>query len=211
MVEQLVNMVTGLLAGPLGYFYVWLLMTCESMILPLPSEAVMPPAGIAIARGQMSWALVLLFSTLGSLTGSLVSYAIGRAGGIPLVRRFGKYLFLDEGHLQWVHDFFAKRGQWTIFVARFIPVVRHLSSIPAGLGKMPIAKFVAYTAAGAAMWNMTLAFAGFKLGQNWEKILVYRKPIDVAMVVLLAGLFVYVLQKLRRHAMQKRASETPQT
>ena len=96
----------------------------------------MPFAGFLVAEGSMSAAAAIGFATLGSLLGSLLSYALGRFGGRPLVRRFGKALLLDEDDLDRADRFFQRRGAITIFVGRFIPVVRHLISIPAGVGRM---------------------------------------------------------------------------
>lgn len=178
------------------YAGVFVLMTLESMIAPVPSEAVMPFAGMLITEGKFTFAGVIFFSTLGSIVGSMISYYLGWAGGRPLVEKFGKYLLLDKHHLDLTVNYFQKKGDITIFVSRFIPVVRHLISIPAGMGKMNIWKFSLYTIVGAGLWNAFLTYLGFKLGENWDEVLKYSSVIDIVIVVLLVIVIVYAANKL---------------
>jgi membrane protein DedA with SNARE-associated domain len=185
--------------GSIGYVGVFLLMVAESMFLPVPSEAVMPFAGFAIAEHTLSWAGVIAFATLGSIVGSLIGYMIGKLGGRPFVDRFGKYVLLDQTDLAATDRFFTRRGGITILVARFIPVVRHLISIPAGIGSMRLLPFCAFTIVGAGIWNAFLAWCGFVLQKNWSVILRYSHIIDIVVVVILAGLIVlYVVRHLMR-------------
>lgn len=182
-----------------GYVSVFLLMILESMVFPIPSEAVMPFAGFLIVTGRFTWAGVVVASTLGSIVGSLASYAMGRYGGEPFFRRFGKYFLLDMHELELTERFFRRRGPITIFLCRFIPVVRHLISIPAGVGRMPLLPFVVYTAVGAALWNAILTGAGVALKNNWDAIMAYSHTIDIVVVAALAGLVaVFVHQHWNR-------------
>jgi membrane protein DedA with SNARE-associated domain len=185
-----------------GYLSVFGLMVLESMVFPIPSEAVMPFAGFLIVTGRFTLAGVIAASTLGSIVGSLLSYAMGRYGGEPFFRRFGKYFLLDMHELEATQRFFQKRGQITIFVCRFIPVVRHLISVPAGAGRMPLLPFIVYTTIGAGLWNAILTVAGMKLKQNWEAIMKYSHTIDI---VVLAVLFALVALFVRRHWDRRRA------
>ncbi len=185
-----------------GYVSVFLLMVLESMVFPIPSEAVMPFAGFLIVTGRFTLAGVIVVSTLGSIAGSLLSYAMGRYGGEPFFRRFGKYFLLDMHELEATQRFFQKRGQTTIFVCRFIPVVRHLISIPAGAGRMPLLPFIVYTTIGAGLWNGILTVAGMILKQNWESIMKYSHTIDV---VVLLVLFALVAMFVYRHYHRWRA------
>ncbi|MFA5887613.1 MAG: DedA family protein [Candidatus Nanoarchaeia archaeon] len=178
-----------------GYSALFLLMALESMIAPIPSEIVMPFAGFLIVQGKFTLLSVALISAIGSVFGSLLSYWIGIFGGRRFILRFGKYLLLDESHLEWTEGFFKKHGEKTIFISRFIPVVRHLISIPAGIGKMRIGRFMAYTFAGALIWNTFLAWVGMKLRERWEIVHNYSSQIDVIMVAILAVVFIWFVYK----------------
>jgi membrane protein DedA with SNARE-associated domain len=179
-----------------SYPGVFLLMVLESMVFPVPSEAVMPFAGFLIVTGQFTFTGVIIASTLGSIVGSLASYAMGFYGGKPFIRRFGKYLLLDTHDLEITERFFAKRGELTIFISRFIPVIRHMISIPAGLGKMNIWKFIVYTILGAGMWNGFLAYIGYKLKSNWTEVMTYSHIIDIVVVAVLGLAFLYYAYKV---------------
>lgn len=175
----------------LGYLGAGFLMVLESMVAPVPSELVMPFVGFLVAEGKFTWTMSIVATSIGSIVGSLASYAMGYWGGRPLVMKVGKYLLLNERDLEWTEKWFARHGSWTIFVSRFIPVVRHLISIPAGLGKMRLLPFCVYTLIGATLWNVFLLVCGYKLKQNWDKVEHYSKQIDHVMivVVLLAGIW----------------------
>jgi membrane protein DedA with SNARE-associated domain len=186
-----------------GYGGVAFLMALESMIAPVPSEAVMPFAGFLIFEQKFTWEGVIFFSTLGSFIGSLLSYYMGYFGGRPLVERWGKYLLLNVHHLELTEQFFSRYGWMTIFISRFTPVVRHLISIPAGAGKMPLLPFVIYTILGAATWNAILTYVGFLMRENWQHIMKYHTLIDSVVVLCLLIGFSYVFYKL--YSAQKRA------
>ena len=186
-----------------GYLSVFILMTMESMVFPVPSEAVMPFAGFLIEQKTFTFWQVILVSTLGSIFGSLLSYYVGYYGGMPFVRRFGKYALLDVSELEATEKFFQKRGELTIFVCRFIPVVRHLISIPAGTGKMNVVKFSIFTIIGAGMWNAILAYAGFVLKSNWEEVMKYSHIIDIVVVLfLMAIVALYVHRHLKKRSVK---------
>ncbi len=185
----------------IGYAGIFLLMTAESMVLPMPSEAVMPFVGFAIAEGSLAWAGAIVAATAGSIAGSLVGYAIGRWGGRPFVARFGRYVLIDAEDLAWTDRFFQKRGSLTILVARFIPVVRHLISIPAGISRMRLLPFCLFTVIGAGAWNSFLALVGFGLRRNWDTVLRYSRVIDV---VVLGLLVLLVAWYVARHLVRRR-------
>jgi membrane protein DedA with SNARE-associated domain len=184
-----------------GHLGVFLLMTAESMILPVPSEAVMPFVGFLVAEGSMSSVTAIGAATLGSLVGSLVSYAVGRYGGRPLVARYGRYLLITEEDLDRADRFFKRRGATTILLARFVPVVRHVISIPAGVARMKLLPFCIFTIAGAGAWNAILVCLGALLRRNWETILRYARWVDLAVVGILVGAVVlFVVRHVRRRA-----------
>ena len=180
-----------------GYAGIFFLMVLESMVAPVPSEAVMPFAGVLWFSGEMSFWPIVIWSTLGSIVGSLISYAIGLYGGRPLLQKYGKYVLLKEHDLALTERFFEKYGDKTIFVSRFIPVVRHLISIPAGMGKMNLYKFIFYTALGAGLWNAFLAYAGYYLGSRWVEIRKYSEIIDIVLILAIVATVVFYVYKRR--------------
>jgi len=184
VVEFVAEWAVSIIAS-IDYIGVFLLMALESMIFPIPSEIVMPLSGYLIARGEFDFFWVILFSTLGSVFGSLISYVIGYVGGRKVIQKIGKYLLLNEEHLTWTENFFKKHGQKTIFISRFIPVIRHLISIPAGIGKMNIKRFTFYTFVGAGIWNTFLAWLGYILSDKLLLISKYSRIIDIFILVLL--------------------------
>lgn len=176
------------------YITVFLWMVMESMIFPVPSEAIMPFAGFLIATKQFSLRAVIIVSTAGSIVWSLISYAIWYYGGKPFIRKFWKYFLLDQEELESTEHFFKKRWSITIFICRFIPVVRHLISLPAGMGKMNLTKFIVYTLVGAGLRNTFLAVVGKILKENREEVMQYSSIVDIVVLVILVGIvarFVY--------------------
>jgi membrane protein DedA with SNARE-associated domain len=173
-----------------GYFGAGLLMALESMIAPIPSEAVMPFVGFLVADGNWNLWLAIAVTSLGSVTGSFLSYYMGYYGGKPLVLKVGRYLLLNPHDLVITEKFFHRRGGLvTVFISRFVPVVRHLISIPAGIGRMPLIPFLLVTLVGATMWNTFLLLCGMKLREHWPVVQTYSHQIDLVVgVILLAGL-----------------------
>lgn len=165
-----------------GYPVLGALMAMESMVVPVPSEAVMPFAGFLIAQGKWTWLGVALWSTVGSIVGSLVSYWIGAAVGRPMLLKWGRYVGLTASHLEMTERWFSRWGSHAVLLCRFVPVVRHLISIPAGAARMKLAPFVISTAVGAAAWNMFLAWVGYSLGERWQAIQELGHWLDVAVI-----------------------------
>lgn len=169
-----------------GLFGAGSLMALESMIAPVPSEVVMPPLGMAVHRGEFTWEGAIIATSMGSLIGSIISYYLGYFGGKPLVMKVGKYLMINEGHLDLSSRWFGRWGGLTVFISRFVPVVRHFISIPAGVARMKLWKFCLYTVIGATMWNTLLLWAGWYLEDKWEtNVMPYRSKIDMVVIVLL--------------------------
>jgi len=186
----------------LGYLGVGILMTLESMVAPVPSEAVMPFAGFLWYDGKFSLLGIVIASTLGSIIGSLISYYIGAYGGRPLVKKFGRYLLLNEHHLDKTERFFQRHGDKTIFISRFIPIIRHLISIPAGIGQMRLGKFILYTTVGAGLWNSFLAWLGFQLRDKWEVIRKYTEILDVLIIIIIVMAIIYFIYQRKKRSRQ---------
>ncbi len=183
-----------------GLPWIFLSMLLESTAFPMPSEGIMPFAGFLVAQGKMDFAAVVLVSTFGSIVGSMISYYIGYYGGKPAILRFGKYLLLNIHHLEATERFFAKYGSITVFIARFVPVVRHLISIPAGVGRMQKRKFIMLTVLGAGIWNAFLIWIGMMLQENWQEVLKYSQILDIVVaigIIVAVVLFVYKLRKMK--------------
>lgn len=197
--ERLSGLFTSVIAST-GYLGVFVLMTLESMVAPVPSELVMPFAGFLVADGKLNLWLVIIASSLASITGSLISYAIAYFGEKELIHKFGRFVFLDKDELDWTQRWFEKRGSITILISRFIPVIRHLISIPAGLAKMDLKKFVLFTAIGATAWNSFLLWVGMQLRERWEAVHKYSSQLDVLVIVLIVvAVAYYAYRHIRRH------------
>lgn len=192
MIEKIIEWV-NLIILKIGYAGIIFFMFLESTMVPIPSEIIMPFAGYLAAQRKMNFLLVVLTSGIGSLLGSIFSYYLGYYGGRHFIKNIGKYVFLDEKRLRWTENWFKKNGEKTIFIARFIPVVRHLISMPAGIGKMNILKFCIYTFTGAIIWNGILTYMGLYLGANYFIIHEYSKIIDwIVLFALIASITYYI-------------------
>lgn len=192
-----------------GYAGAAFLMALESMIAPVPSEAVMPFVGFLVADGKWGLFEAVLATSVGSFLGSYVSYLMGYYGGRPFVLKVGKYLLLDVHDLEMTERFFQRRGSsWTLFASRFIPVVRHLVSIPAGIGRMRFWPFAIATTVGATIWNSILLACGYKLRENWELVHQYRHQFDGLIIgMLVATIAWYVWYKLKRKKAARQEAE----
>jgi membrane protein DedA with SNARE-associated domain len=150
----------------MGYPGIAVLMAIESSVLPLPSELVMPPAGYLAAKGQMHAGLAVAAGTLGSVLGALVNYALAVLVGEPVLRRYGRFVLISERSLDRTEAFFRRHGEISTFIGRLLPVIRHLISIPAGMSRMRLARFVAFTALGAGLWCGILTYLGWLIGRH---------------------------------------------
>ena len=194
----------------LNYWTITLLMTIESSFIPFPSEIVIPPAAYhAAANGEMNVVMIVLVSTIGACMGALINYFLALWIGKPLVYRFadskiGHLCLLDIEKVKTAEDFFNKHGSISTFIGRLVPVVRQLISIPAGLARVNLAKFVVYTALGAGIWNMVLTFLGYYLEKVVseedliETVTHYSHEIGYSIAAIVAVVIAFLIFKALR-------------
>lgn len=202
-VDQIVLPLLNSLYGAVGYLGLLAAMAIESAMIPLPSELVLPYAGFLVSDpairepltgGPWSFWIVVVVATLGNTLGSLIAYGVGAWGGRPFLERWGRYLLIRPHELELAERFFARYGSATAFVSRLLPVVRTFISFPAGVARMPLRRFIAYSTAGAFIWSTVLVYAGQQLGAHWLDIRHALQPFDtlfVVLVVLGVALFVW--------------------
>ncbi|MBA2700593.1 MAG: DedA family protein [Chloroflexi bacterium] len=178
-----------------GYFGVALWVAIESVIVPIPSELVLPFAGFLVGDGTAiepltgqpwSYWLVVLAGTLGATAGALVAYGIGAWGGRPILERWGRYLGISSADLDRAEGFFARHGEAASFFGRMLPVIRSLVSFAAGIARMPLLKFSLFTFLGSLPFTAVLVYAGLQLGANWESVGAVLKQFEYAILAVLA-------------------------
>lgn len=185
MITETITKIAVHILDTTGYWGAAGLMALESMIAPVPSEAVMPFVGFQVADGKWLLWPAIISTSIGSIIGSLLSYWMGYFGGKPLVLKVGKYLLLNQRDLERTEQFFHKRaGLLIIFIARFVPVVRHFISIPAGIGRTPLLPFIAVTFVGSTAWNCFLLACGMKLREHWPTVQKYSHQADIVIILL---------------------------
>jgi membrane protein DedA with SNARE-associated domain len=202
-IDQIVIPFLNGLYGAVGYVGVSVAMAIESAMVPLPSELILPYAGFLVSdphaiepltHSTWNFWLVVAVAVIGNTIGSLIAYAIGAWGGRPFLERWGRYLLIRPHEIEIAEQFFEKYGPATAFFSRLLPIVRTFISFPAGVARMPLGKFIAYSTAGAVPWSILLVFAGRQLGANWVEIRHALQPFDLVIalaVVALVVLFVW--------------------
>jgi len=171
-----------------GYPVVFLFIMLESTLVPIPSELVMPFAGFMASKGEFSLPVILVINSVGALVGSGLCYAIGVVGGKPFLVNYGKYFLVREHDIVRTEAFFAKHGEKTILIGRFLPVIRHVISVPAGIARMPLPGFFLQTFLGSTIWGGVLILLGYYVGANWEVLSSTLKRVDhvIAAILVLA-------------------------
>lgn len=193
IIDWLVQLIIGII-NTTGLTGIFILMTIERCGIPIPSEAIMPFSGFLIAQGKLAFWPVVITGTLGNLTGSLLSYWIGAYGGRPLIEKYGKYFLISKKDLDTADRWFSKRGDLMIVFGRFLPVVNTYISFPAGIARMPLAKFSFYTAIAAFAWCALFAWLGTRLGERWETIRETLDNFDLAVgiiIIFAIGLYIW--------------------
>jgi membrane protein DedA with SNARE-associated domain len=174
----------------LGYSGVALLMALENIFPPIPSELILPLTGFLITKGQMTFWLVLLFSTMGTLIGTTVLYYLGFYLGDArlrtFIRKYGRYLFLPESSYDWALKTFHRYDRPIVLWSRLVPGIRSIISLPAGVARMPLGRFLIYTTVGTMIWNSLLLLGGILLGQNWTRMMDFVDQYKVVVYILIA-------------------------
>ena len=180
-----------------GYLGVGFLMFLETIFPPIPSEVIMPVAGVAAGQGKLSYALVVASGTTGAMLGNIVWYLAARALGItrlePIVRRFGRWITITWPELLRAEKWFRKNGTVFVSLGRLLPTIRSLVSIPAGLLKMRFRTFFIASTIGTAVWTALLTGAGYILGERYHDIDKIIGPVSNAIIILLVIVYIYRL------------------
>lgn len=183
-----------------GYLGVFFLILIENVFPPIPSEVILLFSGFFSTYTNLSVFYMILASTFGSLLGAIVLYFIGKIFNKDRLKKIvrskiGKILFLKEKDIDKADDWFDKKGDKCVFFCRFVPIVRSLISVPAGMSEMPMFKFIVYTICGSMIWNTILICAGYKLGDNWEYFLSILDKYKLIVIIIFSIVFIYVIIK----------------
>jgi len=187
------------LIGSLGYWGVFIGMSLESACIPIPSEIIMPFSGFVVWQGNTNMTLIgiTIIGALGNLTGSLIAYFVGLKGGRPLLDKYGKYLLITHSKLELADSWFLKYGGEAVLISRVLPIIRTFISLPAGIARMDIKKFILYTFIGSLPWSFALGYIGVQLGPNWEIIRGYFHTLDIIVAIGLLGIIGYLIYKYK--------------
>jgi membrane protein DedA with SNARE-associated domain len=215
-IDQIVIPFLNSLYGTVGYLGVMVAMAIESAMIPLPSELILPYAGFLVSdlsqlepltKGPWNYWVVVVMATIGNTVGSLIAYAIGAWGGRPFLERYGRYLLIRHHEIALAEHFFERYGSATAFLSRLLPIVRTFISFPAGVARMPLGRFIAYSTAGAFLWSMLLVFAGVQLGARWVDIRHALQPFDLLIAVaIVAAIALFIWWRLGTPGRPRRAT-----
>lgn len=217
MLNNLTTALTGLITSlyvHTGLAGILIAMAIESCCIPLPSEIVMPLAGIMIASGKLlpgtnpvvAIILVALAGAVGCVIGSMAAYGIGYAGGRPLMLKYGRYVLISQHDADKADAFFQRYGSATAFFSRLLPVVRTYISLPAGIAKMPFVRFCIYSFLGSFPWCIVLAYVGYVLGGNLDRLSPVFHSLDIVILVVLVILVaLYIWRHIRNDRMAREA------
>jgi membrane protein DedA with SNARE-associated domain len=205
-IDKIVIPFLASLYDSVGYVGVMVAMAIESAMIPLPSELILPFAGFLVSdptqhepltSGPWNFWIVVIVATIGNTIGSLIGYAVGAWGGRPFLERWGRYLLIRPHEIELADHFFQRYGSATAFFSRLLPIVRTFISFPAGVARMNLFRFIAYSTAGAFIWSTLLIWAGVQLGSRWQDIRHLLQPFDLAIAVLvIAAIVLFVWWRL---------------
>lgn len=201
MLEQLTAFIIHFIQST-GYLGVFILMTLESALIPIPSEVTMPFAGFLVQQGKLNFWLVVLMGAFGNLVGSLIAYGIGfyleEHIIIKLIKKYGKFVLLSVHEYERSVSLLKKYGDYVAFFSRMLPAVRTFISLPAGLSEMNIWKFSFYTFVGSFIWSFLLTYVGVYFGKEWHALEpLYRKFEILIFAIFLIGVLWYINHKLK--------------
>jgi membrane protein DedA with SNARE-associated domain len=201
MIELLSGFIIQLIQSS-GYFGVFILMTLESALIPIPSEVTMPFAGFLTTNGTFSFMAIVFIGALGNLVGSWIGYAIGyyleETIILTLIKKYGKFILVTVDEYNHSLKWFNKFGDKIAFFSRMLPAVRTFISLPCGLAEMNFWKFSIYTFLGSLIWSALLTYVGVYLGSKWDTIGVYFHRFDLVLAVLLVfAVLFYINHKLK--------------
>ena len=185
-----------------GYLGIVLLMGIESACIPLPSEVIMPFSGYLVSTGRFDLIWVSIAGAFGCNVGSAVAYYVGAWGGRPLIEKYGRYVLVTRHDLEWADRFFARFGNWAVFIARLLPVIRTFIAFPAGVARMNFLRFNVYTFLGSLPWCFVLAYAGLKLGERWTTLRLYFHRFDTVLGILIVAGAVWFIHNRRKNRLR---------
>lgn len=195
--DTVVNFITNIISAH-GYIATGLLMLLESCNIPIPSEIVIPFSGFLVVKEGFSFWGVVLASSIGCLIGSDISYMIGRWGGQPFLKKYGKYLLITKKDIDISEKWFNKYGEWATFLSRMLPFIRTFISLPLGTYKVNFVKFNIFTFAGSFFWSILLTYLGVLAGNNWEMVRAYMEKFSFLIIfVILIAIIYFVYHKLK--------------
>ncbi len=188
-------------------------MAVESAAIPFPSEIIMPLAGWVLVKKRelgFEWLfLAAFFGALGNTIGSVVAYYAGAWGGRPFLQRYGRFVLITRRELDWADRWFERYGERTVLISRMLPVIRTFISVPAGVARMNVWRFTLLTFVGSYPWSFGLAWGGFALGDNWEDLIDWFRPVSVPIAIVVVLAVAYFLFRRIREVMRERSEALP--
>ncbi|MBC1319233.1 DedA family protein [Listeria welshimeri] len=202
--------ITGIMAD-FGYIGIFLLIMVENLFPPIPSEIILTFGGFMTTVSSLNVVMVIIVATLGSVVGAILLYKVasyfGKERLTKIVLKYGRILRLKESDIERAESFFLKYGSWAVFLCRMIPLIRSLISIPAGMTKMKMSRFLVLTTAGSLLWNTVLIGLGALLGESWNEIVVFMDSFSTIIYSIIAGLLIVGLAFFIRARFKKTLDE----
>ncbi|MBC6140503.1 DedA family protein [Listeria welshimeri] len=202
--------ITGIMAD-FGYIGIFLLIMVENLFPPIPSEIILTFGGFMTTVSSLNVVMVIIVATLGSVVGAILLYKVasyfGKERLTKIVLKYGRILRLRESDIERAESFFLKYGSWAVFLCRMIPLIRSLISIPAGMTKMKMSRFLVLTTAGSLLWNTVLIGLGALLGESWNEIVVFMDSFSTIIYSIIAGLLIVGLAFFIRARFKKTVDE----